>query len=129
MFPALTTNNPDNMGNMTVIDILKKCREGAGRIVSSGDLCELAISEAQAKGFFFVDDEGFGFAFLPWELTTDKDRERETSFSEANGNELIALRTMQDKIATIMGAETSISVALAYIEEWKKSHDAKSTKE
>ena len=81
---------------MTASDILKKCREGSGRIVSSGDLCELAISEAQANGLFFVDGDGFGFAFLPWELTTDKDREREKSFSEANGNELIALREQNE---------------------------------
>ena len=109
---------------MTAHEFLKKCREGAGRIVSSGDLCELAISEAQSKGLFFDDDDGFGFAFLPWELTTDKDREREKSFSEANGNELMALRAMQDKIAEIMGAESTIAVALTYIESWKKAYDA-----
>lgn len=109
---------------MTADEMFKLARDGKGRIVSSGDLCVEAISEAQACKRFYVDEDGFGFAYLPWELTTDKDRDREKSFSETNGRELVALRAMQDGIAEIMGSKTSISVALAYVKEWKKVYDA-----
>ncbi len=100
---------------MTADEMFKLARGGKGRIVSSGDLCVEAISEAQACKRFYVDEDGFGFAYLPWELTTDKDRD---------GRELVALRAMQDGIAEIMGSESSISVALAYVKEWKKVYDA-----
>lgn len=112
---------------MTADEMFELARDGNGRIVSSGDLCVEAISEAQACKRFYVDEDGFGFAYLPWELTTDKDREREKSFSETNGRELVALRAMQDGIAEIMGSETSISVALAYLKEWKKVYDDSKT--
>jgi hypothetical protein len=114
-------------GDMTADEMFELARDGNGRIVSSGDLCVEAISEAQACKRFYVDEDGFGFAYLPWELTTDKDREREKSFSETNGRELVALRAMQDGIAEIMGSETSISVALAYLKEWKKVYDDSKT--
>ena len=53
-----------------------------GRIVSSGDLSTFQIAEFQASGSFFVDPEtSYGYAIVPWGLTTMKDRERETAFS------------------------------------------------
>lgn len=61
-------------------EFLKQAITQGGRIVSSGDLSTLQIAEAQAFGKFWVNDAGFGFAILPWELTTDKDREREKAF-------------------------------------------------
>lgn len=52
-----------------------------GRIVSSVDLTSLQITEFQAKGLFFVDPEtNFGYAVVPWELTTMKDRKREEEY-------------------------------------------------
>ena len=52
-----------------------------GRIVSSGDLTEMQISEAQASDRFYVDDEtGLGWAIVPWNLTTEKDRARENEY-------------------------------------------------
>ena len=55
------------------------------RIVSSGDLTTHQISEAQAANRFWVDEEtGLGFALLPWELTTDKDRKREADYFSRN---------------------------------------------
>lgn len=47
------------------------------RIVSSNDLSYFQISEAQACQRFWVDgDTGYGWAALPWDLTTDKDNMR-----------------------------------------------------
>ena len=51
-----------------------------GRIVCTGDLNELQISEAQAKGNMWVSPNGFGWVILPWTLTTVKDREREKGY-------------------------------------------------
>ncbi len=48
-----------------------------GRIVSSNDLTQHQIAEAQATGRWFVAPNGLGWALLPWNLTTDKDRQRE----------------------------------------------------
>lgn len=108
---------------MTADEMFKLARDGKGRIVSSGDLCTAAISEAQACNRFYVDEDGFGFAYLPWQRTTDKDREREKAGREATDRELAALRSLQDGIAAIMGSKTSISVALAYVKEWKNVYD------
>lgn len=66
---------------MTAIEFLKRSADGKHRIVSSGDLHVMQISEAQANKLFFVDDEtGLGWALVPWELTTAKDRSREEGF-------------------------------------------------
>lgn len=47
------------------------------RIVSSGDLTVLQIAEAQACGRFYVHEPtGYGWAALPWFLTTEKDELR-----------------------------------------------------
>ena len=70
---------------MTAIEFLRRTSEGH-RIVSSNDLNHHQIVEAQARKLFFVDGEtGFGWALLPWELTTDKDREREADYFSRNG--------------------------------------------
>ena len=75
---------------MTANEILKLARDGKGRIVSSGDLCTEAISEARARGVFYVDGDGFGFAYLPWELTTSEDRKREhASVATASAPDLL----------------------------------------
>ena len=51
------------------------------RIVSSGDLTTLQIAEAQARGLFYVEPGGgFGWALVPWDLTTPKDRAREKEY-------------------------------------------------
>jgi len=66
---------------MTALEFLKRGSDGKHRIVSSGDLHVMQISEAQAEGKFFVDDEtGLGWALVPWELTTSKDRMREEKY-------------------------------------------------
>jgi len=61
----------------SAIEFLRRAAANNHRIVSSGDLCRFQIAEAQANGLFFVDETGLGFALLPWDLTTDKDRQRE----------------------------------------------------
>jgi len=54
-----------------------------GRIVSSGDLTTIQIAEFQAKGQFWVDPvTSYGYAIVPWDLTTPKDRKRETAYFE-----------------------------------------------
>lgn len=66
---------------MTAIEFLKQAAEGDGRVVCSGDLHEMQISRAQAQGRFFVDEEtGLGWAIVPWDLTTKKDRDREKDY-------------------------------------------------
>lgn len=53
----------------------------AGRIVCSSDLTVHQIAEARVENRFYVDPEGFGYALLPWELTTEKDVERERAIA------------------------------------------------
>lgn len=67
---------------MNAIEFLK--RSDGHRIVSTGDLNEYQIAEARRENKMFVDsDTGLGWVLLPWELTTDKDREREKEFFES----------------------------------------------
>lgn len=63
---------------MSAIEFLRRCASGQHRIVSTGDLLDMQIREARSEDRMFVDDEtGLGFVLLPWELTTDKDLNRE----------------------------------------------------
>lgn len=73
---------------MTAIEFLRKCATNEFRIVSSGDLNHWQIAEAQRRHLFFVDEEtALGWALLPWDLTTDKDRKREQDYlQETRGN-------------------------------------------
>jgi hypothetical protein len=67
-------------GNEAIAFLRRAASENA-RIVSSGDLHSLVISEAQANGRFWVDPEtGLGWALIPWELSTMKDRQREANY-------------------------------------------------
>ncbi|MDN5630029.1 MAG: hypothetical protein L0G38_10825 [Lactococcus sp.] len=62
------------------LEFLKKYVNGH-RIVSTGDLTEFQISEAQVENRMFVDEVShLGWVALPWELTTSKDREREQKY-------------------------------------------------
>ena len=71
---------------MTAMEFLKKSSYGKHRIVSSGDLNQWQISEAQVNKLFFVDEEsGLGWALVPWELTTQKDRQREEAYFKEHG--------------------------------------------
>ena len=57
---------------------MKKFVDGH-RIVSTGDLTLFQIAEAKKENRFFVDIEtGLGWVALPWELTTAKDKQRES---------------------------------------------------
>lgn len=48
------------------------------RIVSTGDLHELQIAEAQVESRMYVEPNGgLGWVALPWELSTVKDKDRE----------------------------------------------------
>lgn len=65
------------------IEFLRRC-DGTHRIVSSSDLTPLQLAEARLNKKFFVDKEtGFGWALLPWELTTRKDMKRERELNAA----------------------------------------------
>ncbi len=48
-----------------------------GRIVSTGDLLQCQIDEAAANSRMFVDHDGLGWCFIPWSISTTKDKERE----------------------------------------------------
>ena len=63
-----------------ILDFMKKFVDGH-RIVSTGDLSLMQIAEAKKENRFFVDEESsLGWVALPWELTTYKDRDRETKY-------------------------------------------------
>lgn len=64
------------------LEFLRRAADGKHRIVSSGDLHEMQIAEARADGRFYVEPGGgLGWALLPWELTTAKDKARERAAS------------------------------------------------
>lgn len=64
------------------LDFMKKFVNGY-RIVSTGDLNEFQISEAEVNGCLYVEPGGgLGWVALPWELTTDKDKQREAMLSQ-----------------------------------------------
>ena len=66
--------------------LLSMCGQSpGGRIVSSQELSEIQIGDAQLHNRFYVDPDGFGFAFVPWNLTTTKDRKREADYFSRNG--------------------------------------------
>ena len=67
---------------MSALDFLKRACDGKHRIVSSGDLTTAQINEARSNDLFFIDnDTGYGWALLPWELRTIKDKERDNKRS------------------------------------------------
>lgn len=55
-----------------------------GRLVSTGDLNEHQIAEATTMDRMYVDEGGFGYVFLPWSLTTRRDRLREADYFGRN---------------------------------------------
>lgn len=66
--------------NDGALEFMKKFVNGH-RIVSTGDLNEFQISEAQVEKRIYVEPGGgLGWVALPWELTTTKDREREKKY-------------------------------------------------
>jgi hypothetical protein len=57
--------------------VLERAAKGEGRIVSTGDLTPIQISEMKAQGRLYVDSTThLGWVVLPWDLTTFKDEER-----------------------------------------------------
>lgn len=59
------------------LDFMKKFIDGH-RIVSSGDLTDFQISNAQVEDRMYVEPNGgLGWVALPWDLTTTKDKQRE----------------------------------------------------
>ena len=66
-----------NTNNDGALAFLKKWVDGH-RIVSTGDLTDFQISNAQVEGRMYVEPNGgLGWVALPWELTTSKDLSRE----------------------------------------------------
>lgn len=73
--------------NDEALEFLKRAADGKHRIVSSGDLTSLQIVEAQACGRLYVEpSSGLGWALLPWELATQKDKMRESGFWSAKAD-------------------------------------------
>lgn len=59
------------------LDFMKKFVDGH-RIVSTGDLTNFQISNAQVEDRIYVEPNGgLGWVALPWDLTTAKDKQRE----------------------------------------------------
>lgn len=59
----------------TINKLLKAVILGEGRIVSSCELTEMQIAEAQIEERMHVNTNGFGFVLLPWGLRCKKDGE------------------------------------------------------
>ena len=67
-------------------ELLKLCSMApGGRLVSTDELSGMQIDEARKSGLLYVDPAGYGYAFLPWNLTTTKDRQREADYFSRNG--------------------------------------------
>jgi len=67
------------------LDFLRRGASGEYRIVASGDLTTYQISEAQRRGLFYVEPGGgIGWALVPWDVTTTKDRKREADYFSRN---------------------------------------------
>lgn len=65
----------------TAEQFLNRSARMNARVVSSGDLSIHQIAEAQANRLFWVDEKtNLGWAILPFELTTTKDRHREADY-------------------------------------------------
>jgi hypothetical protein len=67
------------------------CKFAVGhRIVSSNYMNPFQINEAMVNGKFFVDDvTGFGWGAIPWEYTTEMDRNREKGYFTRKGMLLV----------------------------------------
>lgn len=62
---------------------LRRCVSGEFRIVNSGDLSRYQIAEAQAAARWYVDPAtSYGWALLPWTLSTERDKVRELEIDE-----------------------------------------------
>ena len=71
------------------LDFLRRGASGEYRIVASGDLTTMQITEAQTRGRFYVEPGGgIGWALVPWDLTTAKDRKREAEYFARKHEEL-----------------------------------------
>ena len=69
-----------NVRSDCALEFLKRAADGKYRIVCSCDLTGLQIAEAQAcKRFYVEPGGGLGWALVPWELSTPKDRRRSNS--------------------------------------------------
>lgn len=67
------------------IDFLKRAAVENCRIVSSNDLHHEVIVDAQVNHRFWVDPEtALGWALIPWDLSTIKDRKREADYFMRN---------------------------------------------
>lgn len=71
------------MQNDGALEFLKKFVDGH-RIVSTGDLTDLQISNAKVEGRLYVEPNGgLGWVALPWDLSTPKDKHREAVLSKS----------------------------------------------
>jgi hypothetical protein len=64
----------------TAEQFLARAVTNGGRVVSSNDLNKWQLSEARVNNNFWISEHGYGWVILPWELTTDKDRDRERAY-------------------------------------------------
>lgn len=98
---------------MNAIEFLK--RSDGHRIVSTGDLNEYQIVEARRDNKMFVDpDTGLGWVLLPWELTTDKDREREKEFFEKQLPRVVVANDVEGDQAIYVNGELKGSDSIIY---------------
>jgi hypothetical protein len=111
-------------GFMNAIEFLK--RSDGHRVVSTGDLNEYQIAEALRENKMFVDSyTGLGWVLLPWELTTDKDRDRERKFFESNLPQVVVANDVEGDQAIyvngLLKGSDSIIYACDIVENTKES--------
>lgn len=111
-------------GVVNAIEFLK--RTDGHRVVSTGDLYDYQIAKARRDGKMFVDeDTGLGWVLLPWELTTEKDRERERKYFESNLPQVVVANDVEGDQAIyvnglLKGSDSTI-YACDIIENTKES--------
>ncbi len=68
---------------------MRRAASENSRIVSTNDLLDIQIAQARQDGRMLVLQDGLGFVLLPFEISTPKDKSRETSLlRQGDGREI-----------------------------------------
>lgn len=82
-------NSPESpeatAGAAEMAAMLNAAADGGGRIVSSNDLLPEQIQQAREQDRLAVSSDGLGWVLLPWHLSTEKDKQRETKLLQTAG--------------------------------------------
>lgn len=95
--------------SMTAANFLTRCAEIGGRIVCTGDLSVFQIAEARVEDRMYVDDRGYGYVILPWDLRCIRDAggraSAEATASESDDSRIA--KTLTEPAMESSGSSTS----------------------